>query len=84
MARGVAALRSGGWWRLGRPREEDDARGGLGRSGRVARMPLGPARRENKKIEMGRKDEWAEMVLGYAEKKKKGFSDFDSRNNIQI
>jgi hypothetical protein len=48
-ARGVAVLRSGRWWRLGRPREEDDARGGLGRSGRVGRMPLGPARRENKK-----------------------------------
>jgi hypothetical protein len=81
---GAAALRSGGWRRLRRPREEDDARGGLGWSGRVGRMPLGPARRVNKKIEMGRKDDWAEMVLGCAEKKKKFFSDFDSRNNIQI
>jgi hypothetical protein len=26
-----------------------------------------------KKIEMGRKDDWAEMVLGCAEKKKKVF-----------
>jgi hypothetical protein len=46
----------------------------VGRSGRVGRMPLGPARRENKKTkkkEMGRKDDWAEMVLGCAEKKKK-------------
>jgi hypothetical protein len=33
-------------------------------------MPLGPTRRENKK-KMGRKDDWAEMVLGCAEKKKK-------------
>jgi hypothetical protein len=31
-------------------------------------MPLGPARREEKK--MGHKDDWAEMVLGYAERKK--------------
>jgi hypothetical protein len=37
-------------------------------------MPLGPARRENKeKIEMGHKDDWAEMVLGCAEKKNKVF-----------
>jgi hypothetical protein len=39
------------------------------------------AERKQKK-EMGRKDEWAEMVFGCAEKKKKKFSDFDSRNNI--
>jgi hypothetical protein len=38
-----------------------------------------------KESEMGRKDDWAEMILGCAEKKKeKGFSDFDSRNDIQI
>jgi hypothetical protein len=37
-------------------------------------MPLGPAQeRKQRKIEMGRKDDWAEMVLGCAEKKKKGF-----------
>jgi hypothetical protein len=57
----------------------------VGRSGRVGRMPLGPAWRENKKKEMGHKDVWVEMVLGRAQKKKKKvFSDFDSRNNIQI
>jgi hypothetical protein len=49
--------------------------GGLGRSGRVGQMPLGPARRENKKKEreIGRKDDWAEMILGCVEKKKKVF-----------
>jgi hypothetical protein len=37
-------------------------------------MPLGPARSENKKKrEMGRKDDWAEMILGCTEKKKKIF-----------
>jgi hypothetical protein len=37
-------------------------------------MPLGPARRENKEESgMGRKDDWAEMILGCAEKKKKVF-----------
>jgi hypothetical protein len=58
----------------------------MGRSGRVGRMPLGPVRREQKKQkkEMSRKDDWAEMVLGCAEKKEKKFLDFDSRNNIQI
>jgi hypothetical protein len=44
----------------------------VGRSGRVGRMPLGPARRE-KKSEMGCKDDRAEMILGCAEKKKKVF-----------
>jgi hypothetical protein len=40
----------------------------------VGRMPLGPARRENKEESgMGRKDDWAEMILGCAEKKKKVF-----------
>jgi hypothetical protein len=39
----------------------------------MGRMPLGPARRENKKIEMGRKDDRAKMVLGCAKKKKKFF-----------
>jgi hypothetical protein len=29
--------------------------------------------RKQRKIEMGRKDDWAEMVLGCAEKKEKGF-----------
>jgi hypothetical protein len=33
----------------------------------------GAERKQNKKIEMGHKDDWAEMVLGYAEKKKKVF-----------
>jgi hypothetical protein len=38
-------------------------------------MPLGPAQRENKKKEreMGRKDDWAKMILGCAEKKEKVF-----------
>jgi hypothetical protein len=37
----------------------------LGRSGRVVRMPLGPARRENKeKSGMGCKDDWAEIKGG--------------------
>jgi hypothetical protein len=35
-------------------------------------MPFGLARRE-KRREMGRKDDWAEMVLSYAEKMKKVF-----------
>jgi hypothetical protein len=39
--------RSDGRRRLGRPREGNDARGGLGRSGWVGRMPLGPVQREN-------------------------------------
>jgi hypothetical protein len=60
MACGTAALRSGGWRRLGRPREEDDARGGLGWSGRVGRMPLGPVRRENKT----KKYRWAARTTG--------------------
>jgi hypothetical protein len=48
--------------------------GGLGRGGQVGWMPLGPARRENKEESgMGRKDDWAEMILGCAEKKKKVF-----------
>jgi hypothetical protein len=34
--------------------------GGLGRSGRVGRMPLGLARRENKK----KKERWAAMMTG--------------------
>jgi hypothetical protein len=34
----------------------------MGWSGWVGRMPLGPARRENKEENgMGRKDDWAEM-----------------------
>jgi hypothetical protein len=33
----------------------------------------GGAERKQKKIEMGRKGDWAEMVLGCAEKKKKVF-----------
>jgi hypothetical protein len=37
-------------------------------------MPVGPARRENKEESgMGHKDDWAEMILGCAEKKKKVF-----------
>jgi hypothetical protein len=36
-------------------------------------MPLGLARRQKKKREMGRKDDWAEIVLGCVEKKKKVF-----------
>jgi hypothetical protein len=40
--------RPGGWWRLGQ-RKKMTPEGGLGRSGRVGGMPLGPARRENKK-----------------------------------
>jgi hypothetical protein len=64
------------------------AEGGSGdRGGR--RLPGGPnatwagAERKQKK-EMGRKDDSPEMVLGCAEKRKKRFSDFDSKNNIQI
>jgi hypothetical protein len=49
-------------------------KGGLGRGGRVGQMPLGSVRRENKEESgMGRKDDWAEMILGCAEKKKKVF-----------
>jgi hypothetical protein len=40
--------------------EEDDSEGGLGRSGRVGRMPFGPARRENKK----KKERWAARTTG--------------------
>jgi hypothetical protein len=37
-------------------------------------MPLGPARGENKEESgMGHKDDWAEMILGCAEKKKMVF-----------
>jgi hypothetical protein len=37
-------------------------------------MPLGPAQRENREESgMGCKDDWAEMILGCAEKKKKVF-----------
>jgi hypothetical protein len=37
-------------------------------------MPLGPALRENKEESgMGRKDDWAEMILGCTEKKRKVF-----------
>jgi hypothetical protein len=43
----------------------------VGEDSRVGRMPLGPARRENKKKEMGRMDDWVEIVLGCAEKKKR-------------
>jgi hypothetical protein len=77
---GGGARRDGSRWdgrrRLGRPREGDE--GGAGRvgcEGRVDRMPLGPAQRENKKKEreMGRKDDWAKMILGCAEKKEKVF-----------
>jgi hypothetical protein len=42
----------------------------VGEGSRVGRVPLGPARRENKKTEMGCKDDWAEMVLGCAEKRR--------------
>jgi hypothetical protein len=31
---------------------------------------------------MGYKDDWAEMIFGLRWEKEKGFSDFDSRNNI--
>jgi hypothetical protein len=54
MARGTAVLWSGGWRRLGRPREEDDAEGGpswaqskngpedlMGHHGEVGRDGLG-------------------------------------------
>jgi hypothetical protein len=71
------------------------AEGGSGdRGGR--RLPGGPewpgglnatwagTERKKKESDMGRKDDWAEMILGCAEKKGKRFSDFDSRNDIQI
>jgi hypothetical protein len=38
-----------------------------------AECHLGWRGEKTKKIEMGHKDDWAEMVLGCAEKKKKGF-----------
>jgi hypothetical protein len=45
-----------------RRKKEKGAGWAMGRSGRVGRMPLGPARRENKEENgMGRKDDWAEM-----------------------
>jgi hypothetical protein len=33
-------------------------------------MPLGPAQREKKESEMGRKDDCTKMILGCAEKKR--------------
>jgi hypothetical protein len=43
-------------------KKEKGAGWAMGRSGRVGRMPLGPARRENKEENgMGRKDDWAKM-----------------------
>jgi hypothetical protein len=39
--------------------------------------------RKQRKIEMGRMDDWAELFWA-ALRKGKRFSDFDSRNNIQI
>jgi hypothetical protein len=68
----------GRWWRGIGPDEGDEGGAGRvgcrGRGGRVGRMPVGPARRENKEESgMGHKDDWAEMILGCAEKKKKVF-----------
>jgi hypothetical protein len=80
--------RTGGW--LTAAGGASHAEGSSGdRGGR--RLPGGPEwpggpnatwaraerKQKNKKKEMGRKDDWAEMVLGCAEKKKKKFSDFD-------
>jgi hypothetical protein len=49
----------------------------MGQSGRVGRMPLGPARRENKqKSGMGCKDDCAEIKGGL---QKNSFSNFESR-----
>jgi hypothetical protein len=43
-------------------RRKKGAEWAMGQSGRVGRMPLGPARRENKEENgMGHKDDWAEM-----------------------
>jgi hypothetical protein len=45
-----------------RRKKEKGAGWAMGQSGRVGRMPLGPARRENKEENgMGRKDDWTEM-----------------------
>jgi hypothetical protein len=49
-----------------------------------AECHLGRHGEKKKESDMGRKDDWAEMILGCAEKKGKMFSDFDSRNDIQI
>jgi hypothetical protein len=60
------AQRSGSERRLSgtvpRRKKENGARWAMDQSGRVGRMPLGPARRENKEENgMGREDDWAEM-----------------------
>jgi hypothetical protein len=45
-----------------RTKKEEGTEWATGRSGRVGRMPLGPAWRENKEEKgMGSKDDWAEM-----------------------
>jgi hypothetical protein len=64
--------RPSGWRRLGRSKKMTPE-GGLGRSGRVGQMPLGSAQRENKKREMGRKDDWAEIILGCVEGRTTGY-----------
>jgi hypothetical protein len=55
----------------------------VGQSGWVGQMPLGSARRENKKRWALRttRPKWFWATL---RKRKKRFLDFDSRNNIQI
>jgi hypothetical protein len=83
LGHGGGARRDGsrpdGRWRRGIGPDEGDKGGAgrvgcKGRGGRVGRMPLGPARRENKEESgMGHKDDRAEMILGYDEKKKKAF-----------
>jgi hypothetical protein len=54
--------RAGGGGSGVRGKEMKEERAELVQSGWVGRMPLGPARRE-KKREMGRKDDWAEMIF---------------------
>jgi hypothetical protein len=49
-----------------------------------AECHLGRHGEKKEKSGMGRKDDWAEMILACAEKKRKMFSDFDSRSDIQI
>jgi hypothetical protein len=63
--RRTAQQRGSERWLLGtvpRRKKEKGVGWAMSRSGRVGRMPLGPARRENKEENgMARKDDWAKM-----------------------
>jgi hypothetical protein len=79
----VEGVASGGAWRGNADRaggggsgeEEDDSRRLAGPEwpGGPNAIWAGTERKQKKEREMGRKDDWAEMILGCAEKKKKVF-----------